>query len=63
MITLYLIFKLTDLLVSLCVWMLLLPFKLIALPFRLLFGKPSKKQVNREDEAFWNGFIAGSIFF
>lgn len=62
MITLYLIFKLTGLVTALCLWMVTLPFRLIALPFRILFGKPGRKERDYDEEAFWQGVIFGSIF-
>lgn len=62
MITLYLVFKLTGLLTRMCLWLVLLPFKIVFLPFRLLFGRPGRR-TGDSDDGFWNGLLIGSLFF
>ena len=62
MITLYLIFKLTSLLIRACLWLVFLPFRLILLPFRILFGRPGRR-TGDSDDGFWEGLLIGSIFF
>jgi len=62
MITLYLICKLTGLVIRMCLCLVLLPFRIILFPFRLLFGHPRSNGGN-DDMAFWDGFLWGSIFF
>jgi hypothetical protein len=42
--------------------MIMLPFKIMLFPFRLLFGKPKNRR-KRADEAYWDGFIDGSIYW
>jgi uncharacterized membrane protein len=51
-----------QLIISMCVWMIMLPFKMVLLPFKILFGKPKKKS-KRADEAYWDGFLDGSIYW
>ncbi len=62
MITLYLIFKLTGWLLKLVINLMLLPFYAIILPFKILFGKPKKKNRDNKD-SFWEGFFWGGFFF
>lgn len=62
MITCYILIKLMCLLVRMCLWMELLPIKLIFFPFRLLCGKPNRK-CRDNDDGFWDGLLIGSFFF
>ena len=62
MITLYLIFKLTSLLIRACLWLVFLPFRLILLPLRILFGRPGRR-TGGSDDGFWEGLLIGSLFF
>lgn len=62
MIICYFLFKLMGLIIRLGLWMVLLPIKLIFLPFRLLFGRPGRKTCN-SDDGFWDGLLIGSFFF
>lgn len=59
---LYLIFKLMRLVIGLCLWLILLPFRVAFFPLRILFGHRKSNGVD-DDVAFWDGFLWGSIFF
>ena len=63
MITLYLIFKLIGLVIRLGLWLVLLPFKVILFPFRVLFGKSGRSSGGSGDDGFWDGLLIGSLFF
>ena len=63
MITLYLIFKMTELIFKLVIWLVLLPFRIIFFPFSLLFGKRGGSNRRDNDDGFWDGLLIGSIFF
>jgi hypothetical protein len=62
MIIIYLVFKLMRLIISRCVWRIMLSFKIVLLPFKILFGKQKKKS-KRAEEVYWDGFIDGSIYW
>ena len=63
MITLYLIYKLTELIVKTSLWLLFLPLRLLLLPFRLLFRKSQRNKEPGYDDGFWEGLLIGGLIF
>lgn len=60
MITLFLI----SMVLKLCIWLLLLPFKIVFLPFRWIFGigKPKERRGPTYEDGILEGLIIGSLW-